>query len=41
LGLIASVWYFGSGLLHDAFVLIKHESKYDRELLRLLMGGHA
>ena len=38
--LIASVWYFGNGLLHDAFVLIKHKGKYDRELLRLLMDGH-
>ena len=35
--LIASVWYFGSGILHDTFVLIKHKGKYDRELLRLLM----
>jgi hypothetical protein len=38
--LIASVWYFGNGILHDAFVLIKHKGKYDRELLRLLMDGH-
>lgn len=38
--LIASLWYFGNGILHDAFVLIKHKGKYDRELLRLLMDGH-
>jgi len=38
--LIASVWYFGNGILHDVFVLIKHKGKYDRELLRLLMDGH-
>ena len=38
--LVASVWYFGNGILHDAFVLIKHQGKYDRELLRLLMDGH-
>ena len=38
--LVASVWYFGNGVLHDAFVLIKHKGKYDRELLRLLMDGH-
>ena len=38
--LIASVWYFGNGMLHDVFVLIKHKGKYDRELLRLLMDGH-
>jgi hypothetical protein len=38
--LIASVWYFGNGILHDVFVLIKHKGKYDREVLRLLMDGH-
>ena len=38
--LIASLWYFGNGILHDVFVLIKHKGKYDRELLRLLMDGH-
>jgi hypothetical protein len=38
--LVASLWYFGNGILHDAFVLIKHKGKYDRELLRLLMDGH-
>lgn len=38
--LIASLWYFGNGMLHDVFVLIKHKGKYDRELLRLLMDGH-
>jgi hypothetical protein len=38
--LIASLWYFGNGILHDAFVLTSHKGKYDRELLRLLMDGH-
>jgi hypothetical protein len=38
--LVASLWYFGNGILHDAFVLVKHKGKYDRELLRLLMDGH-
>lgn len=38
--LIASLWYFGNGMLHSASVLIKHKGKYDRELLRLLMDGH-
>ena len=38
--LVASLWYFGNGILHDVFVLIKHKGKYDRELLRLLMDGH-
>jgi hypothetical protein len=38
--LIASLWYFGNGILHDAFILARHKGKYDRELLRLLMDGH-
>jgi len=38
--LVASIWYFGNGLLHDAFVLAGHKEKYNRELLRLLMDGH-
>lgn len=38
--LVASVWYFGNGILHNVFVLMKHKGKYDRELLRLLMDGH-
>ena len=38
--LVASLWYFGNGILHDAFVLIRHKGKYNRELLRLLMDGH-
>ena len=38
--LVASLCYFGNGILHDAFVLVKHKGKYDRELLRLLMDGH-
>ena len=28
------------GVLHDVFVLVKHEGPYARELLRLLMDGH-
>ena len=38
--IIASVWYFGNGILHSAAVLLQHKGKYDRELLRLLMDGH-
>lgn len=38
--LVASLWYFGNGLLHDAFVLAKHKGSYNKELLRLLMDGH-
>ncbi|MCC6180600.1 MAG: hypothetical protein IT237_02070 [Bacteroidia bacterium] len=38
--LVASLWYFGNGVLHDVFVLINHKGKYDRNLLRLLMDGH-
>ncbi len=38
--LAASIWYFGNGVLHDIFVIKKHEAGYDRELLRLLMDGH-
>ena len=38
--IIASVWYFGNGILHSTAVLLQHKGKYDRELLRLLMDGH-
>jgi hypothetical protein len=38
--LIASLWYFGNGVLHSATVLMQHKGNYDRELLRLLMDGH-
>lgn len=38
--LVASLWYFGNGLLHSAKVLSQHKGTYDRELLRLLMDGH-
>ncbi|MCA0429009.1 MAG: hypothetical protein LCH32_00740 [Bacteroidetes bacterium] len=38
--LVASLWYFGNGVLHDVFVLINHKGKYNRDLLRLLMDGH-
>src|SRR6187401_1403039 len=38
--LAGAIWYFVNGILHDFFVLKKHEGGYDRELLRLLMDGH-
>lgn len=38
--LIASLWYFGNGILHSGAVLMQHKGNYDRELLRLLMDGH-
>ena len=38
--LVASIWAIGNGVLHDAFVLARHEGPYTRELLRLLMDGH-
>ena len=38
--LVAALWYAINGILHDIFVVIKHEGGYDRELLRLLMDGH-
>ncbi|QQS29262.1 MAG: hypothetical protein IPM47_20935 [Sphingobacteriales bacterium] len=38
--LIASLWYFGNGILHSGEVLMQHKGNYDRELLRLLMDGH-
>jgi hypothetical protein len=38
--IIAAIWYFVNGVLHDIFILINHKGKYDRELLRLLMDGH-
>ena len=38
--LVASVFYFGNGLLHDIFVLKAHKGEYNRDLLRLLMDGH-
>ncbi len=38
--LIGSIWYFGSGALHDVFVIRQHQGGYNRELLRLLMDGH-
>lgn len=38
--LVASMWYFGNGILHSASVLLQHKGKYDRDLLRLLMDGH-
>ena len=38
--LIASLWYFGNGILHDVFVLKKYAGNYNREVLRLLMDGH-
>jgi hypothetical protein len=38
--LVAAIFYFGNGLLHDIFVLKDYKGSYDRELLRLLMDGH-
>jgi hypothetical protein len=38
--LVAALWYFINGVLHDFFILINHKGKYDRDLLRLLMDGH-
>ncbi|OFX26249.1 MAG: hypothetical protein A2041_11780 [Bacteroidetes bacterium GWA2_31_9b] len=37
---ISALWYFGNGILHDIFVLLKHKGKYDQELLYLLLNGH-
>jgi len=37
---IAAIWYFINGILHDVFVIRNHKGNYDRELLRLLMDGH-
>lgn len=33
-------WAVVNGILHDVFVLIRHKTGYDRDLLRLLMDGH-
>jgi hypothetical protein len=38
--LAVAIWYTVNGILHDIFVIKKHTSGYDRELLRLLMDGH-
>lgn len=38
--LVAALWYFGNGVLHDIVVLWKHNGGYDRDLLRLLTDGH-
>jgi hypothetical protein len=38
--LVASIWYFGNGLLHDIFIFIRHKGKYDRDFLYLLQTGH-
>lgn len=38
--LIASLFYFVNGILHDIFVLKAHKGEYNRDLLRLLMDGH-
>jgi glucose-6-phosphate-specific signal transduction histidine kinase len=40
LPLLASVWYFAAGLLHDIFIIKNHKGNYNRDLLRLLMDGH-
>lgn len=39
--LAASLFYFVNGLLHDIFIIRAHKGEYNRELLRLLMDGHA
>jgi hypothetical protein len=38
--LILSIFTIVNGVLHDLFVLLKHKSVYNRDLLRLLMDGH-
>ena len=38
--LVASLFYFVNGVLHDIFVLKAHKGEYNRDLLRLLMDGH-
>ena len=38
--LAASAWYFINGILHDIFVIKRHTTGYDRDLMRLLMDGH-
>jgi hypothetical protein len=38
--LVAAIWYFVNGVLHDVFILINHKGGYNRDLLRLLMDGH-
>ena len=40
IALIVGGWALVNGILHDVFVLIRHKTGYDRELLRLLMDGH-
>src|SRR2546423_6411380 len=37
---IIGAWAVLNGILHDVFVLRKHEGGYNRDLLRLLMDGH-
>lgn len=34
------IWMIINGVLHDVFVLIRHQGPYTRDLLRLLMDGH-
>jgi hypothetical protein len=31
--LVAAVWYFGNGILHDVFVLLNHKGNYDSIIL--------
>jgi hypothetical protein len=38
--LVAAIWYFANGVLHDIFIIKNHNGPYDRDLLRLLMDGH-
>ena len=36
----AAGWYMINGLLHDYFVITRHKTGYDRDLMRLLLDGH-
>ncbi len=38
--LVAAIWMFANGILHDIFIIKNHKGPYDRDLLRLLMDGH-
>jgi uncharacterized membrane protein YobD (UPF0266 family) len=38
--LVVGIWMIINGVLHDVFVLTRHNGPYTRDLLRLLMDGH-
>lgn len=40
IALVVGGWAVANGILHDVFVLIRHKTGYDRDLLRLFMDGH-